>query len=184
MSRIGLMPISIPQGVKVSLVEGNQAIVEGKKGKLSRKFPKDITITLKDNILTLSRPSDERMHRSLHGLSRTLLANMVEGVSTGFEKNLELRGVGYRVQKTGNNLALQVGFVNTIEFVPPEGIDVAVEGTNKIKITGIDKEAVGQAAATIRAFRPCDSYKGKGIKYSYEKLRLKAGKAGKTTVKK
>ena len=183
MSRIGLMPIPVPQGVKVT-IEENKVTIEGKKGKLARLFPKDMAIAMKDTTLTVSRPSDERMHRSLHGLTRTLLANMVEGVSNGFEKNLELSGVGYRAQKAGNKLALQIGFVNTVEFTPPQGIDIAVEGTNKIKITGIDKEMVGQTAARIRALRTCDSYKGKGIKYSYEKLRLKPGKAGKTTTAK
>ncbi len=183
MSRIGLMPITVPQGVKVAIAD-SKVTVEGKKGKIARQFSKDMIITLKDNVLTVARPSDEREHKSLHGLSRTLLANMVEGVTNGFEKNLELSGVGYRAQKAGNKVALQIGFVNTIEFIPPAGVDVAVEGTNKLKVVGIDKELVGLTAAKIRALRPCDAYKGKGIKYSYEKLRLKAGKAGKATAKK
>jgi len=182
-SRIGLMPITVPQGVKVDIAE-NKVTVEGKKGKIFRQFSKDLTITLKDNVLTVSRPSDERTHRALHGLIRTLLANMVEGVTNGFEKNLELSGVGYRAQKAGNKLSLQVGYVNTLEFIPPEGIDIIVEGNNKVKITGVDKELVGLTAAQIRSLKPCDAYKGKGIKYSYEKLRLKPGKAGKATSKK
>jgi large subunit ribosomal protein L6 len=177
------MPITVPQGVKVAIAD-NKVTVEGKKGKIDRQFSKELTITLKDDVLTVSRPSDERTHRSMHGLSRTLLANMVEGVTNGFEKNLELSGVGYRAQKAGDKLSLQIGYVNTIEFAPPQGVEIAVEGTNKVKITGVDKELVGLTAAQIRALRPCDAYKGKGIKYSYEKLRLKPGKAGKATAKK
>jgi len=129
--------------------------------------------------LIVTRPSDSKIHRSLHGLTRSLLANMVTGVSEGFEKVLEINGVGYRAQQSGNKLLLQVGYSNTVEFSPPPGISVSVEGTNRIRVAGIDKEAIGEAAARIRAIRPPDSYKGKGIKYFGEKLRLKPGKAGK-----
>jgi len=181
-SRIGLMPIAVPQGVKVN-IKGNEVTVEGAKGKLVRVFHPDISIVLKDGNLIVSRPSDNRNHRALHGLSRSLLANMVEGVTKGFEKILELSGVGYRAQKAGNKVSLQIGFSHPVEYTPPAGIDIAVDGTNKLRITGVDKEAVGETAAQIRAIRPVDSYKGKGVKYAGEKLRLKPGKAGKAALK-
>lgn len=127
----------------------------------------------------MTRPSDSKAHRSLHGLTRSLLANMVTGVSEGFEKTLEVNGVGYRAQKSGDKLLLQVGYANTVEFSPPLGISIAVEGTNRIRVTGIDKQLVGETAAKIRLVRRADSYKGKGIRYSGEKLRLKPGKSGK-----
>jgi large subunit ribosomal protein L6 len=178
MSRIGLLPIAIPQGTEVK-IDGSEVMVRGKKGELRRRFHPDISIALKDGCLIVTRPSDSKVHRSLHGLSRSLLANMVTGVSEGFEKVLEINGVGYRAQKTGDKLLLQVGYANTVEFPSPPGISIIVEGTNRIRVTGIDKEAVGEAAAKIRAIRPPDSYKGKGIKYLDEKLRLKPGKSGK-----
>jgi large subunit ribosomal protein L6 len=181
-SRIGLMPIPVPQGVKVN-IKGNEVTVEGGKGKLVRLFHPDISITLKDGNLIVARPTDNRNHRALHGLTRSLLANMVEGVTKGFEKALELSGVGYRAQKAGNKLSLQIGFSHPIDFTPPAGVDIAVEGTNRIKIIGTDKEVVGETAAQIRALRPVDSYKGKGVKYAGEKLRLKPGKAGKAALK-
>jgi large subunit ribosomal protein L6 len=178
MSRIGLLPIAIPQGTEVK-IDGSEVVVRGNKGELSRRFHPAVSIALKDGCLIVTRPSDSKIHRSLHGLSRSLLANMVTGVSEGFEKVLEINGVGYRAQKTGDKLLLQVGYANTVEFSPPLGISIIVEGTNRIRVTGIDKEAVGEAAAKIRAIRPPDSYKGKGIKYLDEKLRLKPGKSGK-----
>jgi len=138
-----------------------------------------MSIGLKDGCLIVTRPSDSKIHRSLHGLTRSLLANMVTGVSEGFEKILEINGVGYRAQKTGDKLLLQVGYANTVEFSPPPGIGITVEGANRIHVLGIDKEVVGETAAKIRAIRPPDSYKGKGIKYLDEKLRLKPGKSGK-----
>jgi large subunit ribosomal protein L6 len=182
-SRIGLAPISVPKGVKVN-IDGDTVTVEGAKGKLSRTFNPDITITLKDDNLIISRPDDERNHRALHGLTRTLLSNMVDGVTKTFVRTLELSGVGYRVQKTDKGITLQIGFCHTVDFAPQQGITLAVEGTNKIHISGIDKEAVGQTAAQIRNLRPPDSYKGKGIIYQGEKVRRKPGKAGKTALKK
>jgi large subunit ribosomal protein L6 len=178
MSRIGLLPIPIPQGTEVK-IDGSEVVVRGSKGELRRRFHSAISIALKDGCLIVTRPSDSKIHRSLHGLSRSLLANMVTGVSEGFEKILEINGVGYRAQKTGDKLLLQVGYANTVEFSPPPGISITIEGTNRIRVTGIDKEVVGETAAKIRAIRPPDSYKGKGIKYFGEKLRLKPGKSGK-----
>lgn len=178
MSRIGSLPIDIPRSTEVN-IKGSEVMVKGSKGELRRRFHPDISVALKDQCLIVTRPSDSKVHRSLHGLTRSLLANMITGVSQGFEKVLEINGVGYRAQKTGDKLLLQVGYANTVEFLPPPGITISVEGTNRIRVTGIDKEVVGETAARIRAIRPTDSYKGKGIKYSYEKLRLKPGKAGK-----
>lgn len=182
MSRIGLMPIPVPQGVKVN-IKGNEVTVEGSKGKLVRLFHPDISVALKDGNLIVARPTDNRNHRALHGLTRSLLANMVEGVTKGYEKVLELSGVGYRAQKAGNKLSLQIGFSHAVDFSPPAGVEIVVEGTNRIKIIGIDKELVGETAAQIRAIRPTDSYKGKGVKYAGERLRLKPGKAGKAALK-
>jgi large subunit ribosomal protein L6 len=178
MSRIGLLPIAIPQGTEVK-IDGSEVVVTGSKGELRRRFHSAMSIALKDGYLIVTRPSDSKIHRSLHGLTRSLLANMVTGVSEGFEKILEINGVGYRAQKTGDKLLLQVGYANTVEFSPPPGIDINIEGANRIHVTGINKEVVGETAAKIRAIRPADSYKGKGIKYFDEKLRLKPGKSGK-----
>jgi large subunit ribosomal protein L6 len=178
MSRIGLLPIAIPQGTEVK-IDGSEVVVRGRRGELRRRFHSAISIALKDGCLIVTRPSDSKTHRSLHGLTRSLLANMVTGVSEGFEKILEINGVGYRAQKTGDKLLLQVGYANTVEFIPPSSISITVEGTNRIRVTGIDKEVVGETAAKIRAIRPADSYKGKGIKYFDEKLHLKPGKSGK-----
>jgi large subunit ribosomal protein L6 len=164
MSRIGLLPIAIPPGTEVK-VNGSEVVTKGSKGELSRRFHPAISIALKDGCLIVTRPSDSKVHRSLHGLTRTLLANMVMGVSKGFEKVLEINGVGYRAQKTGDKLLLQVGYANTVEFSAPSGISITVEGTNRIHVIGIDKELVGETAAKIRAVRRADSYKGKGIKY-------------------
>jgi large subunit ribosomal protein L6 len=178
MSRIGSLPIAIPQGTEVK-IDGSEVVVRGSKGELRRRFHPDISIALKDGGLIVTRPGDSKIHRSLHGLTRSLLANMVTGVSEGFEKVLEINGVGYRAQETGDKLLLQVGYTNPVEFSPPPGISITVEGTNRVRVTGIDKEAVGEAAARIRAIRPADPYKGKGIKYFEEKLHLKPGKSGK-----
>ena len=182
MSRVGLLPIPVPKDVKVN-IKGNDVTVEGSKGKLSRSFHPDISISLEDEKLIVRRPSNGRNHRALHGLTRSLLANMVEGVTKGFERILELSGVGFRAQKTDNKLSLQVGFSHPVVFSPPAGVDIMIEGTNRIRVTGIDREVVGETAAQIRAIRPPDSYKGKGIKYVEERLRLKPGKAGKTALK-
>jgi large subunit ribosomal protein L6 len=178
MSRIGLLPIVVPQGTEVEIA-GSDVVVRGKRGELRRRFHPDMCVSLKDGCLVVTRPSDSKPHRSLHGLTRSLLANMIAGVSEGFERVLEVSGVGYRAQKTGDQLLLQVGYANTVEFVPPPGISITVEGANRIRIAGSDKEVVGETAARIRAIRPPDSYKGKGIKYSDERLRLKPGKSGK-----
>ncbi|MFC1915867.1 50S ribosomal protein L6 [Chloroflexota bacterium] len=178
MSRIGQMPITVPSGVTVNIKKG-KVTVTGPKGELNRTLNPEIAITLHDNTLTVSRPSDNKMHRSLHGLTRSLLANMVTGVSGGFEKNLEIVGVGLRVEKTGDNLTLRVGYSHPVEVTPLSGVSLAAEGTNRIKVTGIDKEVVGEMAARIRKIRPPDAYKGKGIRYTGEVVRLKPGKAGK-----
>ena len=165
MSRIGFLPIAIPEGTEVK-IDGSEVVVKGSRGELRRRFHPDMSITVKDGYLTVARPTDNKVHRSLHGLTRSLLANMVTGVSTGFEKVLEINGVGYRAQKSGEKLLLQVGYANAVEFSPPPGINIIVEGTNRVRVAGIDREAVGETAAKIRAVRPADPYKGKGIKYS------------------
>ena len=178
MSRVGRMPVTVPPGVVVD-IKKSRVTVTGPKGELRRRFNPDISITLDDNSLVVSRPGDAKVHRSLHGLTRSLLANMVEGVTNGFEKTLEIVGVGYRVEKAGDNLIIRVGYSHPVEVSPLPGITLAVEGANRIKIMGIDKEVVGEMAAEIRAIRPPDAYKGKGIRYAGETVRLKAGKAGK-----
>ena len=178
MSRIGKKPIPVPDGIEVT-INGNEFSVTGPKGTLSRTLPHDIKIELNEGIITVSRPTDSKPHRSMHGLTRTLVANMVQGVSDGFHKNLEIVGVGYRAQKSGDKLTLQVGHSHPVEMAAPEGIYFSVEGNNKITVAGIDKELVGEVAAEIRALRPPDHYKGKGIRYAGEYVRLKAGKAGK-----
>jgi large subunit ribosomal protein L6 len=178
MSRVGNRPITVPSGVEVS-IEGDRVSVKGPKGELSRSIPKDMELELKDGILTVSRPTDSRIHRSLHGLTRSLVANMVEGVSQGFQKNLELHGVGYRVQKAGEALTIQVGYSRPVPLSPPEGIAVESDAPNRLSVLGIEKELVGQFAAQIRAIRPPDPYLGKGIRYAGEHVRRKAGKAGK-----
>ena len=178
MSRVGQVPIPVPQGVTVN-IKGGEVAVTGPKGELRRPVNPDMSITLSDNSLIVSRPSDSRTHRSLHGLTRSLVANMVEGVTKGFEKGLEIVGVGYRVEKGGDKLVLRIGFSHLVEVSPLPGVSLDVEGSNRIKVTGIDKEIVGEMAARIRAIRPPDAYKGKGIRYAGESVRLKAGKAGK-----
>ncbi len=184
MSRIGRQPIAVPQGVTVDIGESNQISVQGAKGELRFAFSPAMIITREDDTLWVKRPSDSKTHRSLHGLTRSLLANMVQGVSQGYEKNLELSGVGYRVAKEGESLVLQVGFSRPVEFKPPEGVGLEVEGTNRIKVLGIDKQLVGEVAAQLRRLRPPDAYKGKGIRYAGEKLRLKPGKAGRVGLRK
>jgi large subunit ribosomal protein L6 len=178
MSRVGSLPVVVPQGVEVK-IEGNEVRMKGAKGELCRRFHSDIAISLQDGKIAVMRPSNDRVHRSLHGLTRSLLANMAEGVSRGFEQILEVNGVGYRVQKTGNRLVFQVGYSHPVDFLLPQGIDATVEGANRVHISGVDREAVGEVAAKIRAIHPPDHYKGKGIKYVTEGLRLKPGKAGK-----
>ncbi|MFC1968187.1 50S ribosomal protein L6 [Chloroflexota bacterium] len=176
MSRVGRLPIPVPQGVEVKTA-GSEVTVRGPKGELSRHFHPDLSIDIKDNSVTISRPKDDRVHRALHGLTRSLVANMVEGVANGFEKNLEIVGVGYRAQQNGDKLVLRVGYTHPVEISPPPGVSLAVEGPTRVKVIGINKELVGQVAADIRTVRPPDSYKGKGIKYVGERIRLKTGKA-------
>lgn len=175
MSRIGKMPIPVPQGVEVT-INGTQVTVAGPKGELSRTFHPDMIISFKDATLIVSRPTDRGLHRSLHGLTRSLLANMIEGVTKGFEKNLALSGVGYRVRQSGDKLVLQVGYSHPVEFKPPPNVSVVVEGTTRIRVSGIEKEVVGEVAARIRAVKPPEPYKGKGIRYAGERIRRKAGK--------
>jgi large subunit ribosomal protein L6 len=176
------MPIPLPQGVEVK-IKGSEVSVKGPKGELSRCFNPAIAISLNDGTITVSRPSDNRTHRSLHGLTRSLLANMVEGVSKGFQKDLELVGVGYRAQMVGEKVVIQVGYSHPVEVIPPLGVSVVVVGPQRISVQGIDKEVVGDVAAKIRAVRPPDHYKGKGIRYAGERVRLKPGKSGKVGAK-
>ena len=178
MSRIGLKPISVPAGVEVTVKDGNVVTVKGPKGELTKTFHKDMIIKNDAGVVTVERPSEDKLHKSLHGLTRTLINNMVEGVSNGFAKKLEIVGVGYRAQKQGNKLVLSLGYSHPVEMIDPEGIESTVEN-NKIIIKGISKEAVGQYAANIRVKRPPEPYKGKGIKYSDEVIRRKVGKTGK-----
>ena len=176
MSRIGRMPIDLPQGVKVD-IKGNEVKVTGPKGELERSFNPQMTISQQDNQLAVTRPSDERQHRALHGLTRTLLSNMVQGVTAGYEKTLDIVGVGYKAEKKGDNLIFKLGYSHTIEVKPLPGVTLVVEGNNRIKVSGTNKETVGQQAAEIRALRKPDAYKGKGVRYAGEHIKLKAGKA-------
>ena len=178
MSRVGKMPVAVPAGVTVK-IENNEVSVKGPKGELKRSFHPDLKVVLENGAIIVSRPSDDRLHRSLHGLTRTLVSNMVEGVTKGYEKGLEISGVGYRAEKSGNNLLIRVGFTRPVEVVPMPGISFALDGTTRIKVQGTDKETVGEMASRIRAIRPPDVYRGKGIKYAGEVVRHKAGKAAK-----
>ena len=178
MSRIGKKPIEIPAGVTVTN-NNNTVTVKGPKGELTRSFNADIEIKVEENIITVTRPSDAKEHRALHGTTRALLSNMVEGVSKGFEKSLELIGVGYRAQKQGKKLILNVGYSHPVEIEPEEGIEVEVPANTKIIVKGTDKERVGALAANIRDVRPPEPYKGKGIRYEGEFVRRKEGKTGK-----
>lgn len=179
MSRIGRMPVELPSGVDVE-IKGSFVRVKGPKGQMERVFPADIRIEKEDGQLSVTRPSDERTHRALHGMSRALLNNMIVGVSTGFSKVLEVNGVGYRAELRGNNLLLNVGYSHPVEIEPPTGITFEVDAkTRQIKVLGYDKQEVGQVAADIRKVRPPEPYQGKGIKYLDEKIRRKAGKTGK-----
>ncbi len=178
MSRVGKMPIAVPSGVEVR-IEGSHVTVKGPKGELSRDLDPKMKLNLSDGVLTVERPGDEPRHRSIHGLTRSLVHNMVAGVSEGFAKTLELQGVGYRAQMQGNTLVLAVGYSRPVEVPPPPGIEFEVEGTTRVIVKGISKEGVGQAAADVRKVRPPEPYKGKGIRYVGEYVRRKAGKAGK-----
>lgn len=178
MSRIGKQPIAVPAGVTVTINEGNEVVVKGPKGTLTQSFDSAMNIALEENNVVVTRPNDLKRNRALHGLTRTLIANMIEGVTNGFTKVLEINGVGYRAQKQGKKLVLSLGYSHPVEMEDPEGLTSAVDG-NKITISGIDKAAVGQYAAEIRDKRRPEPYKGKGIKYIDEVIRRKEGKTGK-----
>ena len=179
MSRIGRMPIAVPAGVTVDIAENNKVTVKGPKGTLERVLPAEMEIKLAGSEVTVTRPNDLKKMKSLHGLTRTLINNMVIGVSEGYEKKLEINGVGYRAQKQGKKLVLSLGYSHPVEMEDPEGLETVVDGTNIIVVKGIDKEKVGQYAAEIRAKRSPEPYKGKGIKYADEVIRRKVGKTGK-----
>lgn len=180
MSRVGIQPIKIPPGVQVEISEGNLVRVTGPQREvLERQLRPEMKIHQEGSYLRVERPSDSRQHRALHGLTRTLLANMITGVTEGFQKVLELNGVGYRAEKQGNNVRLALGFSHPVLIVPDEGIQLAVEGTNRIIVRGTDLEKVGNMAAKIRSVKPVEPYKQKGLKYSDEQPRRKAGKQGK-----
>lgn len=178
MSRIGRSPIPIPQGVKIE-IEGCKVSVKGPKGTLSQEFIRSMNIRVQESTVVVDRNSENRDVRALHGLTRTLLANMVQGVSVGFERNLTILGMGYRAAKQGNNLQIQIGYSHPVIVEPPEGIAFDVEGNNKILVRGINKQLVGQVAANIRKIRAPEPYKGKGIRYENEVVKTKLGKAGK-----
>ncbi len=178
MSRIGRQPIAIPAGVQVTLGDDNAVLVKGPRGEMGRSFPSIIRLERDGEQLVVSRGSEETAAKALHGLSRTLLSNMVTGVTTGFTKTLEVQGVGYRAQLQGANLQLALGFSHPVHVTPPEGISFTLEGP-RIHVQGIDKEMVGQVAANIRKLRPPEPYKGKGVRYLGERVRRKAGKTGK-----
>jgi large subunit ribosomal protein L6 len=190
MSRIGRSPIPVPPKVQVTWTDENFVTVKGPKGELSHQVAPELTLKLEDGSLTVSRPSDSKDHKAKHGLYRTLINNMVVGVTTGYTKQLEIHGVGYRASKVGQNLIIQVGYSHPIEVAPPDGITLNVDGVDaatkatKISVSGIDKQEVGQLAATIRQLRKPEPYKGKGIRYAGEVIRRKAGKAGKVGGKK
>jgi large subunit ribosomal protein L6 len=177
MSRIGRQPIAIPSGVTVD-IDGSRVGVSGPRGKLERVLPSEMILVRDNGTITVERPSEAKRHKALHGLTRTLLANMVTGVTQGFERRLEIQGVGYRAQQTPDGIVLNVGFSHQVNFPAPEGITLTVEGTNRIVVAGSNKEIVGETAARIRRVRPPEPYKGKGIRYADEVVRRKAGKAG------
>ncbi|MFA5367701.1 MAG: 50S ribosomal protein L6 [Dehalococcoidia bacterium] len=182
MSRIGKMPIPVPKGVEVE-INGNKVRVKGPKGELTRSVAPAISVALDEGVLKVSRASDEKSVRALHGLMRSLLANMVIGVSEGYQKDLEIVGVGYRAQASGEKVSLQLGFSHAKEIIPPAGVSVIVKEPQRLVVQGIDKEQVGDVAAKIRAMKPPDHYKGKGVRYANEKVRIKPGKAGKAGAK-
>lgn len=179
MSRIGLKPIEIPAGVEVKVNNDNIAVVKGPKGELTQQLDKDMTINIDNNTVTVSRPSESKNHKSLHGLTRSLVENMIEGVNGGFKKTLVIEGTGYRAAKAGKKLTLNLGYSHPIEVEDPEGIQVEVPDAHTIIITGIDKQKVGNFAANIRDFRKPEPYKGKGVRYENEYIRRKVGKTGK-----
>ena len=177
MSRIGKKPVAIPSGVTVT-IDGSTVKVKGPKGELTRRFRPEMAIAQENGRVVVGRPSDSKEHRALHGLTRALLANMISGVTQGYRKSLEIVGVGYRAEKKGEKLVLSVGYSHTVEYPQPKGITLSTTGPTVVVVEGIDKEKVGQVAAEIRAVRPPEPYKGKGIRYQGEHVRRKAGKAG------
>ena len=176
MSRVGKEPIPVPPKVEVD-IKGNEVRVKGSRGELTQSFDRDMKISLEDNMITVKRPTGSKRHRSMHGLTRTLISNMVEGVSRGFEKGLEIEGREYKVQKKGNTLELNLGFAHPVNFPIPGDVDIEVLEDREFKVTGMDKQKVGEIAAEIRALRPPEPYKGKGIRYAGEYIKRKAGKA-------
>jgi large subunit ribosomal protein L6 len=178
MSRIGKLPVAVPSGVNVNIA-GDEVQVKGPKGELRQRVLQYVTVKLEDGKVVVERKGDAKEHRAAHGLTRTLVNNMIEGVSKGFRKSLEIQGVGYRAAKSGEKLNLTLGFSHPVSYEPPKGIALSVEGTNKIHVDGVDKQQVGQVAAEIRNLRPPEPYKGKGVRYSGEIVRKKLGKAGK-----
>jgi large subunit ribosomal protein L6 len=179
MSRIGILPIAIPTGVEVDLGDNNTVTVTGPKGTLSQQFNESMILERENGSIAVRRPDNEREHRSLHGLTRTLLNNMVVGVTAGYTRNLEIQGVGYRAALDGKILVLSVGYSHPVRMTPPDGVSYALDGNTRISVSGIDKQQVGEEAARIRRVRPPEPYKGKGIRYAGERVRRKAGKAGK-----
>lgn len=179
MSRIGLKPITIPSGVEIKINDNNLIEVKGPKGQLSEKLSPDMEIKIEDGVLTVARPTENKKHKSLHGLSRTLISNMIVGVTEGYSKTLEIEGTGYRAAKQGNKLVLTLGYSHPLELEDPQGIEVEVPAANRIIVKGINKQQVGNYAANIRAYRKPEPYKGKGIKYAGEIIRRKVGKTGK-----
>ena len=179
MSRIGRLPVDIPAGVEVTIAENNVVTVKGPKGTLTENLPVEMDIKMENNQVIVTRPNDVKKMKSLHGLTRTLIANMVTGVTKGYEKVLEINGVGYRAQKQGKKLILSLGYSHPVEMEDPEGIETVLDGQNKITVKGISKQKVGQFAAEIREKRKPEPYKGKGIKYADEVIRRKVGKTGK-----
>ncbi len=180
MSRVGRQPVPIPDGVTVE-VDGSRVAVKGPKGELSASFDPEMTIAVEDGEIRVTRPTDQARHRSIHGLTRSLIGNMVDGVTEGYQRSLEIHGVGYRVQQRGRGIELNVGFSNPVQFEAPEGIDLDVESPTLLHVRGVNKQLVGEIAARIRKIRPPEPYKGKGIRYLGEQIRRKAGKAAATT---
>jgi len=177
MSRIGKKPVDIPKGVEVKL-DGNSITVKGPKETLTMTAHSDMTVKIENNQVIVERPSEEKKHKALHGLTRSLISNMVEGVSTGFKKSLDIQGIGFKAQKQGKTVVFNLGYSHVIEIVEPAGITIDIPAPNKVIVSGADKQLVGETAAKIRAFRTPDAYKGKGIKYDFEVLKLKEGKTG------
>jgi large subunit ribosomal protein L6 len=182
MSRIGRLPVAVPSGVTVN-IKDSQVTIKGPKGTITQTFLPEMSVKLTENNLIVERPSDDKEHKALHGLTRSILNNMVTGVTKGWEKTLEIVGVGFRAEKSGENVVLRVGYSHTVEVVPLPGVSLSLDGPNRVKVAGVNKETVGEMAAEIRAIRPPDAYKGKGIRYVGEAVRIKPGKAGKAVGK-